>query len=346
MGRKAIVLSAGGARGAYEAGVVYYIRKNLPPKIARKHFDIKIGTSVGALNTLAMAAMADDPDKQADKIKELWWTIRQEDVYSRDFGATTHFLGSTVGGIIRNLITFNPFQLTRRRGPHFNSFLDTTPLKLFLKKMIPWEQVQKNVETGPLSVVAINATNLRNGRNELFVKRKPSIEYQGQYPHYDVELGVEHAMASAAIPIIFPSIKIDGTYYADGGLRLFTPMSPAIQFGADSMIVVGLRYRSATGTGENPKFKKDMKEPTIALQMGRMLNGVFLDRIEYDMEQLERINSIIDTSEKVYGEDYLTGSDLLSYLTFAPGYLQTLFELGVQDANRHRQDLIDIMDRD
>ena len=278
--------------------------------------------------------------------------------------------------------------------------------------MIPWNSVNKNVETGPLSVVALNATNLRNGRHELFVKRKPSVEYQGDYPHHDVELGVEHAMASAAIPIIFPSIKIAGTYYADGGLRLFTPMSPAIQFGADSMIVVGLRYR--TSAFEKIKYKKEMKEPTIALQMGRMLNGVFLDRIEYDMEQLERINSIIDTSEKVYGADYLeklnrkmakdglkidiasrglrniraveikpsqsisglflswigkagktyqftsfekllvrlldidpaTGSDLLSYLTFAPGYLQTLFDLGFEDAKQHRQQLIDIMDRD
>ncbi|MFO1464127.1 MAG: patatin-like phospholipase family protein [bacterium] len=409
MGRLAIVLSAGGARGAYEAGVIYYIRKGLPPKTGLKNFDLKIGTSVGAINTVAMAAMAEDPAKQADKIKEVWNSITQDSVYSRDFSATTHFLGSTVGGIVRNLITINPFQITRRRGPHFNSFLDTSPLRAFLKKMVSWDAIKKNVEQGPIDAVALNATNLRNGRHELFVKRKSEVVYQGHYTCNDVELGVEHAMASAAIPIIFPSVKINGTYYADGGLRLFTPMSPAIQLGADSMVVVGLRYRSESF--DKMKFKKEMKEPTIAVQLGRLLNGLFLDRIEYDMEQLERINSIVETSEKIYGADYLdklnkkmardeltvdiasrglrkvraieikpsqsisgiflrwvekarkdfkftsfekllvrvldidpaSGSDLLSYLTFAPGYLQTLFDLGYEDAKRHRDDLIDIM---
>jgi len=413
MSRLAIVLSAGGARGAYEAGVIYYIRKGLPPKTAQRHFKIKVGTSVGAMNTLAMAALADDTDKQAENIKDLWFSIRQDNVYSRDFSATTHFLGSTIGGIVRNLVTFNPFQLTRRRrGPHFNSFLDTSPLHDFLKKKISWEAIKKNVEEGTVDAVAINATNLRNGRHELFVKRKLECAYQGHYPFHDVELNVQHAMASAAIPIIFPAIKIEGTYYADGGLRLFTPMSPAIQLGADAMVVIGLRYRSPDY--KNLKFKKEMKEPTIALQLGRVLNGLFLDRIEYDMEQLERINSIVETSEKVYGADYLeklnkkmardglkvdiatrglrriraveikpsqsisgiflqwmhkakkefkftsfekllvrvldidpaTGSDLLSYLTFAPGYLQTLFDLGYEDAKRHRNQLIDIMDRE
>ncbi|MCC7344726.1 MAG: patatin-like phospholipase family protein [Deltaproteobacteria bacterium] len=409
MGKLAIVLSAGGARGAYEAGVLYYVRKGLPPKTARKNFSIKVGTSVGAINTAAMAALADDTDKQAEKIKDIWFSIRQEDVYLRDFGAATHFLGSTVGGILRNLLTFNPFHLTRRKGPHFNSFLDTRPLGEFLKKILPWGAITKNVLNGPIDAVALNATNLRNGRHELFVKRKPEVVYQGHYPFHDVELGVEHTMASAAIPIVFPAVKVDGTYYADGGLRLFTPMSPAIQLGASSMLVVGLRYRSPIM--EKLKFKKEMKEPTIALQLGRLLNGVFLDRIEYDMEQLERINSIVETSEKVYGADYLeklnkrmakdglkvdiasrglrkiraleikpsqsisglflrwthkarkqfkftalekllfrlldidpaTGSDLLSYLTFAPAYLQTLFDLGYEDAKQHRDQIIDIM---
>ena len=411
MGRLALVLAAGGARGAYEAGVLYYLRTGLPPKAAKRAFQIHTGTSVGALNPAAMAAMAEDPRLQGEKIKELWFSIRQEDVYQRDFGATTHFLGSTVGSLLANFLTFNPFKITKRTQPHFNSFLDTWPLRKFLERTIPWSAIRKNVLEGPIDAVAFNATNLRNGRQELFLERKPTLEYQGHYGYFDVELGVEHAMASAAIPIIFPSVKIDKTYYADGSLRLFTPMSPAIQLGADSLIVIGLRYRSATL--EKLRFSKDMAEPTIALQLGRLLNGVFLDRIEYDMEQLERINSIVETSEKVYGADYLeklnkkmhkdglkvdiasrglrkieaveikpsqsisglflkwarkskksdfqfaafekllirvldidpsTGSDLLSYLTFAPEYLRTLFDLGFEDAKKYRSRLIEIMD--
>jgi len=411
MGKLGLVLAAGGARGAYEAGVLYYLRTGLPAKAAQRPFQIHTGTSVGAMNTAAMAAMAEDSKLQAEKIKELWFSIRQENVYERDFGATTHFLGSTIGGLMRNFLTFNPFQLTRRKGPHFNSFLDTSPLRDYLNKVIPWKAIRKNVLNGPIDAVALNATNLRNGRQELFLQRKPNLEYQGHYGHFDVDLNVDHAMASAAIPIIFPSVKIDKTYYADGSLRLFTPMSPAIQLGANSLLVIGLRYRSSTL--DKLKFKKDMAEPTIALQLGRVLNGVFLDRIEYDMEQLERINSIVETSEKVYGADYLeklnkrmqkeglevdiasrglrkiqaleikpsqsisglflrwipkakkgdfqfaafekllirlldidpsTGSDLLSYLTFAPDYLRTLFDLGFEDAKKQRSRLIQIMD--
>jgi NTE family protein len=382
--------------------------------LIKKAFQIYSGTSVGALNTSAMAALATDPKLQAEKIKEFWFTVRQEDIYRRDLGATTHFLGSTLGGILRNLFTFNPFRLTNRKGPHFNSFLDTTPLKNFLNKLIPWNQITKNVKSGLIDAVAINVTNLQNGRHELFLQKNPDTPYQGHYKTYEVDLSVEHALASAALPIIFPPIKIGEVYFADGGLRLFTPMSPAIQLGADRLVVIGLRYRSPTDVV--PKKMKSHhlnREPTIALQMGRMLNGVFLDRIEYDMEQLERINTIVETSEKVYGNDYLkrlnqtmakgkltvdianrglrkiraleikpshsistlfihwakrakkqgftfsafekmlmrlldidpeTGSDLLSYVTFAPEYLKDIFELGYQDGKRFHNDLVDILE--
>ncbi len=414
MDKLALVLSAGGARGAYEAGVLYYIRTGLSQKLIKKSFNIYSGTSVGALNTSAMAALAEDPKMQAEKIKEFWFSVQQEDIYRRDLGATTHFLGSTIGGILRNLFTFNPFRLANRKGPHFHSFLDTTPLRNFLTKLIPWEQISKNVHSGLIDAVAINVTNLQNGRHELFLEKNQNAIYQGHYKTYQEPISVEHALASAALPIIFPPIKIGDVYFADGGLRLFTPMSPAIQLGADRIIVIGLRYRSPTDIA--PKKMKSHhlnQEPTIALQMGRMLNGVFLDRIEYDMEQLERINTIVETSEKVYGNDYLkrlnqamakekltvdianrglrnikaveikpshsistlfihwaqkakkqkfnfstfekmlmrvldidpqTGSDLLSYVTFAPEYLQSIFELGYQDGKSFHSELVDIMD--
>ncbi|HCU24994.1 MAG TPA: hypothetical protein DF383_08255, partial [Deltaproteobacteria bacterium] len=303
MGKLALVLAAGGARGAYEAGVLYYLRSSLPAPYARKAFQIYTGTSVGALNTLAMASMAEDPLQQAEKLKEFWFSIRQQDVYERNFSATTHFLGSTLGGMMRNLLTFNPFHLARRKGPHFNSFLDTSPLKKYLEKNILWKNLHKNIGEGTVDAVAISATNLRNGQHELFLQRKPNFPYEGHYRCHDVVLEVEHALASSAIPIIFPAIKIDGVYYADGGLRSFTPMSPAIQLGADSLIVIGLRHRSPVL--EKIRVKKEMKEPTIALQLGRLLNGLFLDRIEFDMEQLDRINLIVNTSEKIYGPDYI-----------------------------------------
>ncbi len=413
MGRLALVLSAGGARGAYEAGVIHYLRSGLPKAYAERHFQILSGTSVGAINVAVMASTAQDPRLQGELLKELWCSLKQDNIYRRDFGAAGHFLASTVGGIFRNLATFNILKIGRRKGPHFTSFLDTTPLREHLTKVIPFEQIRKNVLQGPLDAVVMNATNLGTGNNELFIQKKPGIRYDGHYLKHEVPIGVEHAMASSAIPIVFPSVKIENTYYADGGLRLFTPMSPAIQLGADHLIVIGLRRRPTTHEIRKDHKNKKKHVPTISDQMGRMLNGIFLDRIQHDFKQLERINRIIEISEKVYGKDYLnkinqamakrglegdiasrglkkikaleiqpsrsisslfihwfkngkkddfdfssferllirlldidpaTGKDLMSYLTFAPSYLKELFELGYEDGQRQKPQIIELME--
>lgn len=416
MGKLGIVLSAGGSRGAYEAGVVYYIRSSLPPRLSRRNFEIQTGTSVGAITTAAMVCMAHDPKLQGENLKKLWLSLKQDNIYRRDFTAATHFLGSTVGGMMRNLLTFNPFAIGRGKGPHFESFLDTTPLKRLLTKLLPWQMIRKNILKGPVDVLALNATNMLNGHSEIFLQKKPKIKYTGPYIYHETNLNVDHIMASAAIPMIFPSVKIGQTYYADGGLRLFTPMSPAIQLGAEKLLVIGLRHplpaRTKDETGPGKK-KRNSKTPSIANQLGRMLNGLFLDRIQFDMEQLHRINTIIKTGEKIYGKNFVgkinsemkkkktnlditkrgvryipsveilpsesmtgifldwlagakkekfkfsalekflsrlleidpvTGSDLMSYLTFAPGYLQKIFELGFRDAEKRRNDLIELLD--
>ncbi len=305
MSQLALVLSAGGARGAYEAGVVYYLRTGLPKKYREKAFQIYSGTSVGAINTVGVASMAEDPKTQGERIKEIWFSISQENIYHRNFSAATHFLGSTLGGLIRNFLSINPFHLPNRKGPHMESFLNTAPLKDYLKKHIPWQQMEKNIRHGNVDAVSISVTNLTSGRSELFIDKKPHVPYKGHYIHHIGPIEVDQVAASAAIPIIFPPEKIGDIYYADGGLRLFTPMSPAIQLGADRLIVVGLRKRVKPLQPYMGIKRKNKTTPTIPEQMGRMLNGLFLDRIEFDIEQLGRINSIIETSEKIYGPDYL-----------------------------------------
>lgn len=306
MSKLALVLSAGGARGAYEAGVLHYVRTGLPKKIAARNFQIYCGTSVGAINTLGMVALAHDPLTQSKWLKHMWFHLKQDNIYRRDISAASHLLGSTFGSLLKNLFTFNPFQIHKGKEHPFESFLDTAPLKKYLEINIPWEKLHDNISHGPVDAVAINVTNLTNGRNELFLSKKKEIPYKGNYIHHDGPIKPEHILASAAIPIIFPPQKIGKSYYADGGLRLFTPMSPAIQLGADRVLVVGLRKRVLPHHTYLGRSRGDKSTPTIPQQLGRMLNGLFLDRIEFDMEQLARINAMIEAGEKVYGKDYMT----------------------------------------
>lgn len=305
MGRLALVLSGGGARGAYEAGVIHYLRTGLPKEFAAKPFPIQTGSSAGAINTAAMVAMAEDPYRQGVRLRDLWMGLRQEDVYRRGFSAAMEFLSSSFFGVIRNLTTINLFKIASKNGPHLTSFLDTAPLQKFLRRAIPWGQIEKNVREGPVDAVSVTATNLHNGRGELFMLKKDHVTYTGAYRTHEGSLGPEHIMASAAIPIIFPSLKIGKVYYTDGGLRLFTPLSPAIQLGADRIVIVGLRHRPSAEEIRQYDSQEMRNPPSLAELMGRLMNGLFLDRVQFDLEQVDRINKIVEWSEGIYGKDYL-----------------------------------------
>lgn len=305
MANLGLILSGGGARAAYEAGVIHYIRSALSSKIAKRNFDIQCGSSAGAINTAGMVSMADDPLRQGEYLKDLWLNLKPEEVYERDFAAAFKFFFSSLGGIIRNLTTFDIFKLVTRKGPHFNYLLDNAPLKKFLKKKISWEKIEDNIQKRFVSAVSITTTNARSGRTELFIRRRKEIEYYGEYRIHEVPIEVDHIMASAAIPLVFPTVKIDKVYYTDGGLRLYTPMSPAIQLGAERLLIIGLHH-PATQNEKDDFDLKEMKTPPSVVQLaGRLMNLIFLDSVKYDLEQLKRINHLIERSEKIYGKDYL-----------------------------------------
>lgn len=305
MGHLGLVLSAGGARAAYEAGVLHYIRTGLPKHIAAKPFDVLCGSSAGAINTVGLAALAHDPVYQGEQIKNLWLNLTQDNIYKRDFSTTAGFVMSSLGGIVRNLTTLSPFDLGNKKGPHLTAFFDTSPLKELLKKIIPFDQIQKNIDNNLIKAISVTTTNTRSGRSELFMQKRKDVEYTGEYIHHLGPLKVDHVMASAAIPVIFPSVKIGKVYYTDGGLRLFTPMSHAIQLGADRIIIIGLRHRPTPEEMIEYDSKEMTHPPSVAELMGRVMNGIFLDRIQFDLEQAQRINKIIDWSQKVFGDDYL-----------------------------------------
>ncbi|HSA59038.1 MAG TPA: patatin-like phospholipase family protein [bacterium] len=291
-----LVLSGGGARGAYEAGVLHYIRTMLPPKIRYRPFDVHCGSSVGAINTCFLAATSHDMRRQASDVRLLWEALRSDNIYRRDTGAFFNFLARTGRGVMTSIFS-------RKRG-HFHGFLDTEPFLHFVERILPWEMISKNIAEGIIRAVSIVATNVFTGRTELFIEKHDGVEYTGEYIHHLTPIQPLHAKASAAIPLVFPTVQINGIAYTDGGLRLNTPMSPAIQLGADSLLVIGVHHRAKHGE-KIPFHGQKGHDPALGQVMGRVMNSIFLDRLQYDIEQLERINRVIDWAEEIYGNDFL-----------------------------------------
>ena len=295
----ALVLSGGGARGAYEAGAIHYIRTQLSPAFKSRAFNVLCGASVGALNTCFMASTAHVPELQGNEIYNLWKNVREENIYKRNLKALFEFLGKNTRGVLMKFL--------RRSGsdsPHFPGFLDTSPFLPFIKQAIPWKRITRNVQEGFLDALSIVTTNVFTGRLELFIQKSEKTKYLGDALVHYGPIQPVHAAASAAIPVIFPSVMIDDMAYTDGGLRLNTPLSPAIHLGADSILVIGLNHRAKPGE-KIPMQGVKGEAPALGQVLGRVMNAIFLDKIQNDMEQLDRINHIIDWCEEVYGKDFI-----------------------------------------
>lgn len=300
----ALILSGGGARGAYEAGVMHYVNSVLSQDSnIISHFDVYCGSSVGSINTCFLASAAhQDPVTRGNSIYHTWKDLKQEQIYKRDVSSLTGFLLRAAGGITLNFLR-SPQRANRENVTHFRGFFNTQPFPFFLKDHISFKDLNRNVDEGLVTAVAVTTTNLRTDQMELFIKKKPSHPYRGPYTVHETRLSFKHAMASAAIPIFFPAIRIQGTYYVDGGLRLNTPLSPAIQLGAEKIFLIGLH-----NVEERRSQLDDLDielPPTLGELIGKVLNSIFLDRADYDLEQLDRINSIISWGKSRYGENFL-----------------------------------------
>jgi NTE family protein len=295
----ALVLSGGGARGAYEGGVLHYIRTALPSKQSQRRFDIHCGASVGAINSCFGAATSHDLKFQAKELRRLWETVREENIYRRNLKAMFGFLGRSSSGLLIKML-----KGTGKGTPHFPGLLDTEPFLPFISKIIPWQNITRNIEAGLVQALSIVATNVFTGRMELFVQKHREVEYRGDHLVHFTKIRPDHARASAAIPVIFPTVLINGVAYTDGGLRLNTPLSPAIHLGADAILVIGLNHRA--GAGEKiPTHGERGRQPALGQVVGRIMNAMFLDKIQYDLEQLERINKIVEWGEELYGQKFL-----------------------------------------
>jgi len=277
-----LVLSGGGARGAYQVGVLQALREL--GVFEREHpVQILVGSSAGSLNAGALAAFIDSPDEGIARLEALWTQLEPSQVFRTDLRS----LGGIGARWVRDL-SFGG--LMRRVAP--KALLDTAPLRKLLTERLPFARIEANVDAGRLGALAIPATNLHTGDGVIFVACPDSTRLwrRGRWSVERTRIGVEHLMASSAIPIFFPSVEIEGRHLGDGSIRNTAPLSPAIHLGADRIIAIGVRR-----AGLPPERARAGRRaaPTIAEIAGALLDAVMLDAIEVDVEHSGRVNQSV-----------------------------------------------------
>ncbi len=295
----ALVLAGGGTRGAYEAGVIHYIRTKLPPDIARRfQFDIHCGSSVGAINAAWMAATAEDLVFQGNDLMQRWLAVRTENIYRTGPVSLGKLLLRSIIGITAHFLGIEGWKEKGDRSLHFQGLFDTQPFFLFLRQGCHWPNITKNLEAGRIDGVCVSATNMHTGQVELFVQKRPDVQHSERMPTHQVKLSPRHVMASAAIPILFPPVPIEDVYYNDGGLRLNTPLAPAVSLGAGRILMIGTHFRRGGRMTDTQGRFVAPRYPTLAEILGRVLQSILTDRLQSDSEQVERINRVLRAIEK------------------------------------------------
>ncbi len=280
--RTALVLSGGGARGAYQAGVLQGLVEIGCLARERSNVDLLVGSSAGAINVAVLGATADRCADGIERLVTLWRGLSADQVFRTDVVS----LGSIGLRWVRDL-TFGGL-VGRVTG---KALLDTAPLRRLITAQFHPGRIAENIAAGALRAVAVAATELYSGSGVLFVESARDLELWTR-SHWSIErarLGVEHFMASSAIPIFFPSIRIGSRHFADGCIRNAAPLAPAIQLGAERIIAIGVRGAPTPSVDDGRR----RPVPTIAQVAGVLLDAVLLDAIEADIEHSERVNTSV-----------------------------------------------------
>jgi len=303
--KRAIVLSGGGARGAYEAGVLRFILDELPKRTGiTPDFDIVSGTSVGAIHACFVAATADETETRGQRLVEIWDRMRVQEIFRftvRDFFK----LPRRILGVKRVARLLREGQ----RPDRLYGLLDTEPLERLVLQSIPWKGIRRNIRTGRVDTVCIAATQIATGRAVVFCdSHRPELPPWASVSNIRMQrirLSPLHALASAAIPLLFPSVRVGARYYADGGLRLNTPLAPAVRLGADRILVIGLTHETGPSTSESLAQERTAEFGNPMYLFGKVLNALMLSPIDADVARLHFVNEIIRTGTKVFGENFL-----------------------------------------
>ncbi len=274
--RTALVLPGGGARAAYQAGVLTCICEMLPDPTINP-FPIVCGTSAGAINAATIACQASNFRAAVETLNDVWRNMRARDVYRSDpLGIATsgaRWLSSLMLGWFI------------RRSPR--SLLDNDPLRQMLTRRLDFRNIDRAIADGSLHAVAVSASGYTSGHSISFFQAPSDIEPWARMQRFGsrARLNVEHLMASAAIPFVFPAIRLHREWFGDGSMRQLAPLSPAIHLGAEKVLVIGAGRMS-----EKTERQRGESYPTLAQVAGHALSSIFLDGLAVDIERMQRIN--------------------------------------------------------
>lgn len=277
-----LVLPGGGARGAFQVGVLKAIAEILPRRCCNP-FPIISGTSAGAINATVLAANARRFRRAVAELDYVWSNFHSEQVYRSD--AWTMFRSSMRW--MAALVTGGNFVGVPR------SMLNNAPLRDLLRRSIRFPRIQQNIDDGFLDALAITAASYGCARSATFFQGREGLKPWHRTRRIGIpkEISLDHLMASAAVPIIFPPVAVEGEFFGDGAMRQATPLSPAVHLGADRILVLSLR--DETGDVER-ETREPTVEPSLAQIAGYMLDTLFMDGLYADLERITRVNMLID----------------------------------------------------
>ncbi len=363
-----LILSGGGARAAYQVGVLMAIA-DLVPRGTRNPFPIICGTSAGAINAASLAAHAHNYRMGVKGLERVWANITAEQVYRTD-----------VYSFVKSLLRWFVSTTVSGSTPVNSALLDSRPLRKLLDLVVNFARIEDALKNGDLHALSITASSYSTGESVAFYQTAEHIEewQRARRLGRRSTISVDHLLASSAIPILFPAQEVEGRYYGDGALRQLAPVSPALHLGADRLLVVGVSGNVSAD------HQRDLRAyPSLAQVLGHILNSLFVDSLEGDVERLERINRTIAAIPpklrgqqgialrevevlKIYpsqpideiaaqhlrelprtlrfflrgsGATRSPGASAVSYLLFEPGFTRSLMSLGYRDAMKREEEI-------